>query len=117
MTGANRSERFNSARFTLDALVDKGYIGPFDGWTTGELWNGWAVPYFEYEEAIEVLAALSGAGQRGEYHSSRDVFLAESPDGETEEYAAETIETASGRKKVYGLGARNWIWSYAEPDN
>ncbi len=39
-------------RFTIDSLN-----GIFEGYTLDDDWNGWAVPYFAYEQALLVLAA------------------------------------------------------------
>ena len=33
-------EQYERSKFSLDALVPEGFIGPFEGWTTGEDWNG-----------------------------------------------------------------------------
>jgi hypothetical protein len=40
------------------AFVIEDWFGPYPGYTTGERWNGWATPHFEYEVALR--AALNG---------------------------------------------------------
>jgi hypothetical protein len=36
----------------------EGVVGEFDGWTTGESWNGWAKPAFEFDTAQKVAKAF-----------------------------------------------------------
>ena len=45
---------YRKSRFYLEALDDK----TFEGWTSGESWNGWEMPYFELKTAQSVLDAL-----------------------------------------------------------
>jgi hypothetical protein len=40
---------FYESRFAIDD-----WFGPFEGWTTGERWNGWAYPYFEFDTALKM---------------------------------------------------------------
>lgn len=87
-------------RFTIDSLD-----GTFDGHTQDEDWNGWAVPYFTYEQALTVLAACQKANQHGFYDAVSDRFIFSFKD-EDESYEAEEIDGL----KVYPVGARNWIW-------
>lgn len=89
-----------TTRFTIDSLN-----GIFEGYTLDENWNGWAVPYFTYEQALLVLAACQQADQHGLYDSTNDRFVFAFKD-EDENYEAEDINGM----KVYPIGARNWIW-------
>ena len=57
-------------KFTIDSLD-----GIFEGYTLGEDWNGWAVPYFTYEQALLVLAASQQADQHGFYDAVSDRFI------------------------------------------
>jgi hypothetical protein len=37
------------------AFVIEDWFGPYPGYTTGERWNGWATPHFEYEVALRMV--------------------------------------------------------------
>src|SRR5262249_25392671 len=43
---------FYKGRFTIED-----WFGPFEGWTTGQRWNGWECPYFEFDTAIRMVRA------------------------------------------------------------
>jgi hypothetical protein len=109
---------YEKSKFTMDALVPEGFIGPFEGWSDGTDWNGWAVPFFELDQAMEVLAALRRTGRTSEYDPQTDTFVfAEQEDDDEEQYPSSEIDTADGPRKVYGLGAGVWIWDFDEdPD-
>ena len=42
-------------RMQKDTFVIEDWFGPYPGYTTGERWNGWATPYFEYEVALRMV--------------------------------------------------------------
>jgi hypothetical protein len=42
----------------------EGVDGKFAGWSDGRVWNGWAMPYFEFPEAEKVVAAMSSENGR-----------------------------------------------------
>jgi hypothetical protein len=92
------------AKFTIDSLK-----GIFEGHTRGENWNGWACPYFTYEQALLVLTACQQADQHGFYDVTNDRFTFSFKD-EDESCEAEEIDGM----KVYPIGARNWIWEEVE---
>lgn len=117
MAETERAVTYHRADFTLDAMVKNGYVGPLKGWTTGELWNGWAVPYFEYEEAERVVEEVAAAELQGRYDRDRDAFVFVNENEQEQEYAAESIDTPQGQRKAYPIGAREWIWDFAEPEN
>lgn len=87
----------------------EGVEAEFDGWTDGRLWNGWAMPYFEFEQAERVVKLLT-EGQ-GRFDSERDSFVTRSSDGKNEIWEGQTIIVLGGpHVKVYGVGAGAWIW-------
>ena len=48
---------FHRGRFTLaDGEAS------FDGWSNGEVWNGWAMPRFEFAVCREILKSIGAAG-------------------------------------------------------
>jgi hypothetical protein len=80
----------------------------FDGWSNGQLWNGWEMPGFEFQVCKEILAWMGD--DKARYDGDRDVFITANQDGE-EIWPAESIAIRDGtRIKVYGLGAGSWTW-------
>lgn len=103
--------QLHKARFAIDSIPSE----IFEGYTSGETWNGWACPFFEKSEAERILKASEGNRYRWTYSPDVDAFTVYSEDAD-EEVASEVFEgvTANlddGREiKVYGIGARSWIW-------
>lgn len=102
-------------KFVIDTLGDK----IFEGYTQGEEWNGWACPYFTFEQAQKVVEAFN-EGERFEgdkvearYDAEQDAFcfFFESS-GESEDFSALTVD---GRK-LYPIGSGCWIWEDATAD-
>lgn len=108
VTELERTPIFHRGRFEIEG-VDEG----FAGWSDGRAWNGWAMPYFEFDEAENVIAAVSPDSAR--YHEDLDAFVAKNQDDEDETWASETIALPDGGQvKVYPIGAGSWIWDEAE---
>lgn len=81
----------------------------FEGWSNGELWNGWEMPRFEAGVGVEILDFLGAEGAR--LDGKADAFVTVSQDGEEEVWPAEATTIMDGsRIKVYGLGAGSWTW-------
>ena len=86
---------------------------PHIGYTNGDRWNGWATPYFEFAEALVIMAEYNI--DRPEcpmtYNKITDTFYV----AETE-YTSECVwegfdcQTEEGIKHLYGIGAYSWIW-------
>lgn len=94
---------YKIARFAIEGLGD----GSFEGWTTGERWNGWAKPLFSKVVGMQLVAALDGQLR---YDSPTDAFIDTSTE-EQEIWHAQTIELPDGGNvKVYGIGSGFWIW-------
>lgn len=109
---------FSVGKFVLDAANEKGFIGPFEAWSDGEEWNGWAAPFFERAEADRVLSEIRATGGQGNFDAAQDVFnFFDRATEEWQESPSEVIGTPSGSRTVYGIGAGDWIWDYAESDN
>lgn len=86
-------------------------------WTTGKLWNGWAMPFFEFEEALRYAKDVDNTV----YDAKRDAFVTthEGSDDEPEVDGA-TIIHVRGRRdpiKVYPIGAGSWTWESAREDD
>lgn len=97
----------HKAVFTIDCFP-KAYIG----YTSGRLWNGWATPYFERDEAIRV---MEGNNETAEYPMQYDeiydqFYVLDTDTTELEVWKGEDIKTEEGIKHLYGIGAYSWVW-------
>lgn len=82
------------------------------GYTSGKLWNGWATPYFELDEAK---AVAEGYNETAEYPMQYDevydqFYILNTETTELETWKGEDYETAEGIKHIYGIGAYSWVW-------
>lgn len=94
--------------------------GPvYIGYTNGDLWNGWATPYFTLEEAQKLQAEFNqGDGLRMFYDCQTDKFILQYED-EDEPYVweGEDIQTVDGKLHLYGIGAYSHIWDELGSDD
>ncbi len=72
-----------------------------------EDWNGFAIPYFEKEEAEKVAKNNSDDWS---YDESSDEFSIKLENDEVEKVGGEDINIDGEKKHVYGIGARAWTW-------
>lgn len=84
-------------------------------WSTGENWNGWAVPYFELKEALKYARhsqTIKGASPTV-YDEARDAFVTQlEGEDEPQVEGPTTIQVPErGEIKVYPLGG-GWTWSF-----
>ncbi len=91
-----------AAKFIIDTFGNEA----FDGFTLDETWNGWARPYFTFEQAQRIVEAHRSHGDKAWYDEAEDVFSFEMGEDEVDSFPAETIE---GRK-LYPIGTGCWIW-------
>ena len=93
--------------FTIDGIAPA-YIG----YTSGRLWNGWATPYFEVNEALQVMKDYNENTDRPmQYDEATDSFrVAETEYTDEEVWKGENITTENGVKHLYGIGAYCWVW-------
>ncbi len=89
----------------------KAYIG----YTSGRLWNGWATPYFEKEEAIRVAEEFNKCAEYPmQYDDVYDQFyILDMETKELEKWEGIDYHTAEGIKHLYGIGAYSWVWDEA----
>jgi hypothetical protein len=73
-------------------------------YTDGRRWNGWAMPYFEFEVAKQLLDHMDDL----RYDADKDAFVNTSDDDET--FEATTVEVDAISIKVYPIGAGCWCW-------
>lgn len=101
-----QTTKFQKATFILDAFEGE----EFEGCTQGETWNGFACPYFPFENAQRLMSVLSSDGQTAFYDEKADVFVCAEEDEDEEDayrYGAISVE---GLGKLYPIGARVWTW-------
>ena len=83
----------------------------FQGFTDGDTWNGFACPYFIYEEAARLLNEF---GNEWEFDEEKDSFLVhplgDSEYDEPEEFGSVMIQVDGEEVKTYAIGAYSWIW-------
>ena len=93
--------------FTIDGIAPA-YIG----YTSGRLWNGWATPFFEVNEALQVMEDYNKNTDRPMwYDESTDSFrVAETEYTDEEIWKGKNIVTDDGIKHLYGIGAYCWVW-------
>lgn len=93
------------ARFVMESLGET----VFDGYTLGEDWNGWACPYFTFEQAESILEAHRKQGIKAWYDEAADQFafdLNQTGEGDVDAFPSVEVE---GRK-FYPIGSGCWIW-------
>lgn len=105
--------------FWLDPMENQD-DNAFEGYTTGELWNGWATPAFAIEEAHRLLDSLKRMKvASGYYDPKSDSFVIsyEGPEKYTGQYITVDTGAAIGitRIKVYPIGAYAWMWQEVPP--
>lgn len=88
------------------------------GYTSGRRWNGWATPYFTFEEARRLQADFN---QNAEFPMFYDVtkdefFCKYGDDEEPYIWKGEDIQTVDGIQHLYGIGAYSHIWDELDDD-
>jgi hypothetical protein len=97
--------------FAIDGIA-QAYIG----YTSGRLWKGWATPYFEVAEALEIMEEYNKLNTKEPMHYDErlDRFVVIDSDGiqyePLESWKGNNIKTDDGIKHLYGIGAYCWIW-------
>lgn len=93
--------------FTID-----GFRGAYIGYTDGSTWNGWAMPYFEKEEALQVMQGFNECAQSPmQYDEIYDQFYMFDEDAmEIDIWTRQKFITDHGIKYLYGIGSGAWTW-------
>lgn len=100
-------------RLTNFKIESPGYE-TFEGFTRGEVWNGWDCPYFDFEQANNILKSCNNLRSiiaqepLAYYDLSLDAFVF--PDEDDSEVFAPFTEDG---KKYCPIGAFCWIWEEA----
>jgi len=119
-------EKFDFIKVPKDKLNNPGWKSiqvfaewtekSYQAWTTGQHWNGWEMPFFEFDEAMRY---AQDAGNTV-YDPERDAFITTHEGSEDEPGVDEaTIIFVRGRGalKVYPIGAGSWTWSQAPEED
>ena len=107
-TTQNKIKRVSKARFTVD---DEAH---FDGYHCGEEWNGFACPYFEFNEAIKVMDKMYSINGEPTWTFDVDSFgaLYDPDDAESlDVWLSEIVKCGDEYKLVFGIGGKCWAWS------
>ena len=93
--------------FTIDGIAEA-YIG----YTSGRLWNGWATPHFEIDEARAIMQKFNECAELPmQYDEVYDPFyILDTETTELEVWKGEDCQTKEGIKHLYGIGAYAWVW-------
>jgi hypothetical protein len=89
-------------QFAIETFPDQ----IFEGYTLDDDWNGWACPYFEFEEAVRIRDIYNRKGENARYNESNDEFIFIEAE---EVFLAVEIEGL----KLYPIGNSVWIWEEA----
>jgi hypothetical protein len=97
-----------TAKFSIDVYGDQ----VFDGYTQGETWNGWACPFFTFEQAQRIVQAHKGFELAAWYDKEQDSFafcFEQDRTADRDEFGSKKIEG----QKLYPVGSHCWIWEEA----
>jgi hypothetical protein len=104
------SPNWKSVEFFAEWLDKK-----YRGWSNGLKWNGWAMPYFEFDEAMRYASDTNNT----RFDPLKDAFVTKREDDGEEEIDEATVILVKGRGalKVYPIGAGSWTWSLAREED
>jgi hypothetical protein len=104
----NYNPPFRKGRFSIEMMDEDKPFLCVDGYTMGFLWNGWAMPVFDKENAEKILKATDA---KYRYDEATDTFSWIVLDGEEEDSTQGSIIHVDGVPvKVYSIGAGSWTW-------
>jgi hypothetical protein len=93
-------------KFEIDFLGDN----QFEGYTRGEDWNGFACPYFTFEQAQQLADTWRESGSNAYYDPVGERFNFGMQNGETDSFSSTQVEG----QKLYPIGNGRWIWSESD---
>lgn len=90
--------------------IDDGEM--LNGYTNGSTWNGWACPYFDFENATKLANQfMDNDDSKMLYDTKKDTFFYKVEwDEIVEEWMGEDIEVNGEIVHVYPIGAYCWVW-------
>lgn len=97
-------QQFKPAKFKMDFFDDGISI---DGFTYGNTWNGWAIPYFTFENAQKLIPIFEGYLA---YDANQDAFTYLDPvHMEVEDIEIYEPVMVNGNK-YYSVGGMSFCW-------
>ena len=95
---------WRKGRFGFDSEAEYPYVG----YTSGQRWNGWECPWFELDEAQQIVADCSHAGSK--YNPDKDCFeQRDYADDEVYALPAQSILVDGKYIRVY-IVVDEWCW-------
>ncbi|HUO61803.1 MAG TPA: hypothetical protein VMU24_14130 [Candidatus Acidoferrales bacterium] len=79
----------------------------FPAYSSGQRWNGWAMPYFTRENGLRVCEIVDNM----RYDESQDAFVAPSDDGSDEVFRSQILVVEGKDVHVYAIGTGSWWWA------
>lgn len=111
----------NNASWKSEEFFAEWFEKKYRGWSSGQRWNGWAMPYFEFDEAMKYSqdSEKLGAGFDAVtlYDPARDAFVTRKEDGDEVDEATVILVKGRGALKVYPIGTGSWTWSIAPEED
>lgn len=107
---AKIGKQFHKSAFGIDP-ESKNEIYP--GYTSGQTWNGWECPFFEFNIAKKILGDISKSdGAPTKYSKATDTFTLSynDPDNDPEPWPGVDIIYNGVLVHVYPIGAWSWCW-------
>lgn len=89
----------------------------FEGYATGDLWNGFACPYFTFDQAQAIVSAWLAHGWQAHYDELKDAFVfsvnQDFATGHSDEFDTFRPVFVDGQR-LYPIGAFSWAWEQAD---
>jgi hypothetical protein len=99
------AKSLKSTKFTIETFGDR----VFEGYTNGDDWNGWACPYFTFDQAQSIVSAYHDHGWPAHYDKANDRFVFSMMHAGADEDEVYSPMEEDGLK-LYPIGTANWIW-------
>ena len=103
---------FEVARKTKFVIEDE---DGYEGYTFNRDWNGWEMPMFEKEVAMQLMNDVNNIGSslRISYDEEQDTFFMQDDEYEGEDYGVkghDILGEDGQNHHVYDIGAGSWVW-------
>ena len=89
----------------------------FQGYTNGKKWNGYACPYFTYDETVRLLTFWGNQNKKyynkWVYSGPKDIFYIDDGCGNSDELdkiRSIIIQVGDEKIKTYNFGDHGWCW-------
>lgn len=109
----NAKHSLKQDNFTMDFTDEV-----FTGYHNGGTWNGWEMPSFEYDEAMQILDLYrDNEFMKATYDAEADAFtFLITDEAEADIYTGFEAVVGGETKKLYDIGSGYWTWEIAKED-